>query len=238
MTAQATEIRKAAAQPVLMVTPLEGVETAAAALAEKLGLAVEVASTRTAALRLLTRRSYAAVILDQMLAEADPEGAELIWKGAGLAIPIPMSFALAGAERVEREVRSALARRRRETLVASAAAAAALDAEIKNAVTCLLLESQLALAEAPPQIAGRLQTLAGIAESLRRRLAAPAAGAATPAELRRSATDRVCAQDAAAPSTRLASPSRQRTAALQALPETSKKGRADRAPHSLPVTAS
>jgi hypothetical protein len=182
MTAQAMEIRKAA-QPVLMVTPLEGVETAAAALAEKLSLAVDVASTRTAALRLLTRRSYAAVILDQMLVEADPEGAELIWKGAGLAIPIPISFALAGATRVEREVRAALARRRRETLIASAAAAAALDAEIKNAVTCLLLESQLALAEAPPQIAGRLQTLAGIAENLRRRLAAPAAGAAVPAEL-------------------------------------------------------
>jgi hypothetical protein len=160
-----TENRKAAAQPVLIVTPLEGVETTAAALAEKLGLAVDVASTRAGALRLLSRRSYAAVIVDQMLAEADPEGAEVIWKGAGLAIPIPMSFAVAGAERVEREVRAALARRQKETQLATAAAAAALDGEIKNAVTGLLLESRLALAEAdvPPRLADRLRaTLAGV----------------------------------------------------------------------------
>jgi hypothetical protein len=173
MTAQATQNRKAEAQTVLMATPLEGVETTAAALAETLEVTVDVASTRSAALRLLGRRSYAVVILDQMLAEADPEGADLIWKGAGLAIPIPMSFGLAGAERLEREVRAALGRRRRETQLAAAAAAAALDVEIKNAVTGLLLESQLALAETgvPPQIEKRLQTLAGLAQRLRATLA-------------------------------------------------------------------
>jgi hypothetical protein len=173
MMSQAMENRNLSAAPLLMVTPLEGVENTAAALAEKLGFAVDVASTRATALRLLNRRSYTAVILDQMLAEADPEGAELIWKGAGLAIPIPMSFALAGAERVEREVRAALARRRRETQLATEAAAAALDGEIKNAVTGMLLESQLALAEndVPPRLAGRLRTLAGIAGRLRERLA-------------------------------------------------------------------
>ncbi|HTW46967.1 MAG TPA: hypothetical protein VMD92_03400 [Acidobacteriaceae bacterium] len=181
MTTQVTENRRAVAQPVLMVTPLDGVESTAAALAEKLDLVVDVASTRAAALRLLNRRSYAAVILDLMLAEADPEGAELIWKGAALAIPIPISFALAGAERVEREVRAALARRRKETQLATAAAAAALDGEIKNAVTGLLLESQLALAESdvPPRLAGRLQTLAGIADRLRERLAGGPAQATT-----------------------------------------------------------
>lgn len=173
MTAQAAENRTAAAQPVLMVTPLDGVESTAAALAEKLVLAIDVASTRAAALRLLNRRSYAAVILDQVLAESDPEGAELIWKSADLAIPIPMSFALAGADRVERELRTALARRQKETQLAAAAAAAALDREIKNAVTGLLLELQLALAETnlPPEIASRLRTLAAIASRLRERLA-------------------------------------------------------------------
>jgi hypothetical protein len=184
----ATENRKLAAEPpVLMVTPLEGVENTAAALAEKLGMAVDLASTRATALRLLNRRNYTAVILDQMLAEADPEGAELIWKSAGLAIPIPLSFALAGADRVEREVRAALARRRKETQLATAAAAAALDGELKNAVTGLLLESQLALAESDlsPRLADRLQTLAAIAVRLRERLTAspeqPPASAAVPA---------------------------------------------------------
>jgi CheY-like chemotaxis protein len=181
MTARGTENGVAAVLPVLMVTPLEGVESTAAALAENLGLAVDVASARAAALRLLNRRSYAVVIVDQMLAEADAEGADLIWKAAGLAIPVPMSFALSAADRVEREVRAALARRRKELQLAAAAAAAALDAEIKNAVTGMLLESQLALGEmaVPPQIASRLQTLAGIADNLRKKLAEAPVGAAT-----------------------------------------------------------
>jgi hypothetical protein len=193
MTAQATEIRKpGAALPVLMVTPLDGAEEMAAALAEKLGTAVDLASTRPAALRLLNRRSYAAVILDQMFAEADPEGAELIWKGAGLAVPIPVNFAVAGAGRVERETRAALARRHKETQLATAAATAALDAEIRNAVTGMLLESQLALSESavPPEVANRLQTLAGIAGRLRDKLAGAPAAATTLAGLpvRRSVT--------------------------------------------------
>jgi hypothetical protein len=186
MNPQATETRKSfAAEPLLIVTPLDGANETAAALAGKLVLAVDVASTRAAALRLLNRRSYAAVILDQMLTDADPEGAELIWKAAGLAIPIPISFALASAERVEREVRTALARRKKETLLATAAAAAALDGDIKNAVTGMLLESQLALAESglPPQIAIRLHTLAGIAERLRAQLAGTPAQTAALAEL-------------------------------------------------------
>lgn len=176
MTAQNRKAK--AMDPLLMVTPLEGVETTAAALAERLGLAVDVASTRAAALRLLNRRTYIAVVLDQMLADSDPEGAGLIWKNLGLAIPIQIGFAVAGAERVEREVRAALARRQRETQAATAAATAALDAEIKNAVTAMLLESQLALTrtEVPPEIAERLRTLAAIAGRLRERLAgAPAA---------------------------------------------------------------
>lgn len=157
----------------LIVTAIEGIETTASALAEHLRLSVEIASTRSAALRLLGRRSYAIVMMDQMLAEADPEGADLLWKNAGVAIPLQVSFALAGEARVEREVRAALARRARDQQLAQAAAAAALDVELKNAVTGFLLESQLALAEEgiPPRVEARLRTLEGLANSLRTQLA-------------------------------------------------------------------
>ncbi len=177
------------AQPgaVLLVTAMDEMETAAAALAERLGRTVEIASTRGAALRLLDRRNYAAVVLDQMLAESDAEGTDLIWKRAGLAVPVQMSFALAGSARLEREVRSALARRKREQQLASEAAAAAMDAELKDAVTGFLLESRLALREEniPPRIEGRLQTLAAMAEQLRDRLSAasPAPDSAAGARL-------------------------------------------------------
>lgn len=157
---------------VLLVTAMDEMERAGAALAEKLGMTVEITSTRAGALRLLERRNYAAVVLDQLLAESDSEGADLIWKRAGLAVPVQMSFALAGSARLEREVRGALARRKREQQLASEAAAAAMDADLKDAVTGLLLESRLALAEEniPPHIEGRLQTLASMAEQLRDRL--------------------------------------------------------------------
>ena len=164
----ATEPKAAA----LMVTGLEGTETIAAELAGRMGITVEMAATRAAALRLLERRSYAVVILDQQIVDADPEGVDLVWARAGLAIPLQVSFGLTGSARVEREVRAALARRQHETLLATAAASAGLDAEIKNAVTGFLLESQLALAEdgIPPRVEIRLRTLERIAARLRERL--------------------------------------------------------------------
>lgn len=157
----------------------------AAALAQKLGLAVEVAATRPAALRLLERRSYALVVMDQILAEADPEGAELVWRHTGLAIPLQVNFALAGSLRLEREMRTALARRQREQQRATVAAAAAMDAALKNAVTGILLESRLALEEKglPPNIASRLQTVAGIADQLRERLGPKVLADTTPVSL-------------------------------------------------------
>jgi hypothetical protein len=147
-------------------------EATAAELAARLGIAVELVSTRAAALRLLDRRTYEVVIFDQMLADADPESAELVWQRTGLAMPIQISFALAGTLRLEREIRSALGRRLREQQLAVAAAAATMDMDVKNAITGLLLESQLALAEEgiPPAVASRLRTVLGIADRLRNRL--------------------------------------------------------------------
>jgi hypothetical protein len=169
----------------LIITAADGVEEIAAALAQKLGLTVELAATRAGALRLLERRSYALVVLDQILAEADPQGAELVWRRTGLAIPLQVNFALAGIVRLEREMRSALARRQREQQMAGVAAAAAVDTALKNAVTGILLESRLALEEAglPTGVETRLRTLAGIANQLRERLGTKVLSDTTPVPL-------------------------------------------------------
>jgi hypothetical protein len=172
---QSAERKNAAAPPQpasLIVTAMEGIETASAALATQLKMTVEIAGTRAAALRLLNRRVYAIVVLDQLLADTDPEGAEMIWKNVGTAVPLQINFALAGGTRLEREVRSALIRRERERQIAMAAAAAAVDTELKNGITGFLLEARLALAEEdiPPRIASRLRTLEEMAGRLRERL--------------------------------------------------------------------
>ena len=175
MSASAKLTGNAAGPPygaALIVTAIEGIETRAAELASRLSLTVEVASSRATALRLLARRSYAIVVLDQILADSDPEGADLLWKNAGIAVPLQINFAIAGSARLEREVRGALLLREREQELASTAAAAAIDAELKNAITGFLLESRLALAEKdiPPAIEKRLRTLADMATHLRTRL--------------------------------------------------------------------
>jgi hypothetical protein len=162
---------------VLMITALLGAENCVTAIERDLGLGVELVPTRKAALTALRRREYSIVIFDDCLAEADPAGADLVWKHAGLAIPLQVNFALASTSRVMREVRSALGRRAQEQALALRAAAGALEGELKATVTGLLLQSQLALADPalPPHVAAKLKVVADLAGTLRRQLQRPGA---------------------------------------------------------------
>jgi signal transduction histidine kinase len=109
------------------------------------------------------------------MAECDPSAAETVWDRAGLAIPLQINFAIAGAARLIREIRAALHRREREQMLARRAAAAAIESELKTTVAGLLLHSQLALSgsEASSPIAERLRMVADLAGSLRQQLSAP-----------------------------------------------------------------
>ena len=158
----------------LMITAAEGLEACIEELRGTLKLDVEVVATRRAAMQALTRREFAAVVLDQALAESDPEGADLVWKQSGLAVPVQVNFALSSPARVVREVKAALQRREQEMALSLRAAAAAVDGEVKNAVTAMLLESQLALqaSDLTPAAREKLGTVAQLAETLRRKLEA------------------------------------------------------------------
>ena len=159
---------------ILMVTGIEGARNCAEVVAAQLGRKVEVAEGRKMALAALRRGEYAAVIVDDTLAECDPAAAECIWERAGLAIPIQINFALAGAARIAREVRAALNRREREQALARRAAAAAIETELKATVAGLLLQSQLALAaDLSTPAADRVRIVANLASTLREQLNAP-----------------------------------------------------------------
>ena len=161
---------------ILLVTGIEGARNCAAVVGEQLGMEVEAAEGRKAALAALRRREFLAVVVDETLAECDPAAADRICEHAGLAIPLQINFAISGAARLVREIRSALHRREREQAVARRAAAAAMEAELKSTVAGLLLHSQLALSgsEVPAPVADRLRVVADLASSLRRQLSAPA----------------------------------------------------------------
>jgi hypothetical protein len=96
----------------------------------------------------------------------------LLWKNAGLAIPLQINFAISGTNRLIREVRAALQRREHEQALAMRAATSAIENELRDTVTGLLLHSQLALAEpilsAP--LTAKLQIVAELAANLRTRL--------------------------------------------------------------------
>ena len=166
-------------QRILVVSALAGAEDCANVLASQLGLgvAVEVVTSRKAALAALRRREYAAMIVDDCLAEADPAAADLMWKNSGLAVPLQINFAISSGSRLARDVRAALARREQEHTLALRSAASALEGELKSTVTGLLLQSQLALAEPalPPQLTDKLKLMAELANSLGRTLNRPQA---------------------------------------------------------------
>ena len=162
---------------ILMVTGMEGARNCADVIAKNLGIEIEVAEGRKTALALLRHREYAAVVVDETIAECDPAAAEAIWECAGLAIPLQVNFAVSGAARLIRDIRAALHRREREKMLARKAAAAAIESGLKSTVAGLLLQSQLALSgsEASSPVAERLRVVADLAGNLRRQLAAPAA---------------------------------------------------------------
>ncbi len=168
-------LRPGLPQAILMITAIAGAESCAASLAGTLGLPVEIASSRKLGLAALRRHDYATVIVDESIIEADPAGADLLWKHSGLAVPLQINFALLGCARLGREVKAALARREQEQSLAMRAATSSLENDLKSTVTGLLLHSELALSEpsVPPQLASKLKLMVELAGSLRRRLERP-----------------------------------------------------------------
>jgi signal transduction histidine kinase len=162
---------------VLVVSALSGAETCAAAIMQQMGLDVEVVPGRREAVETLRAKNYAAVIVEDSLAEGDPRGAEVLWKMAGLAIPMQVNFALTGSARLVRDLRAALARREQEQGAAQRAALRAVEAELRNSISGLLLHTQLALRESgpSPQLEQRLRLMAELAGNLKQRLDVPQA---------------------------------------------------------------
>jgi CheY-like chemotaxis protein len=159
-------------QTVLLVTSIAGAENCASTIGRQLGLAVDLAQNRRTALSALRRREYSVLVLDEAMSEADPAGTDVLWQQAGLAIPVQVNLAISGCNRVLREVRAALQRREREMSLAMRAATQLMEGEMNTAITGLLLQTQLVLAEPslPPNVTAKLQQVAELAGVLRDQL--------------------------------------------------------------------
>jgi hypothetical protein len=165
-------VQSPAQHSVLIVSPIAEAAEVAACLSNTLGCTVKVAVSHRASVTELGHRDYSVVVVDDCMAEANPAATELLWQSLGMAVPVQINFAFHGSGRLAREVRAALGRREQQQVQALRAAASLLENELKTTVTGLLLQSQLALAEPQltPKLAGKLELVAELAGTLRRRL--------------------------------------------------------------------
>ena len=163
---------EAMSRDILLITEMAGAEGYAVALGQMLGCVVELAGSRKAALLAVRRQEFGAVLVEDTLAEGDPDWADQLWAAAGLAIPLRINFAISGTARLAREVRNALARRDSERAIARRVAMAELENELKGSLTGLLLQSELALREAAGfvRLEPKLRNVVELAGELQQRL--------------------------------------------------------------------
>jgi hypothetical protein len=157
---------------ILLVTPSDRANQCAAALEENTGEKVAVAENLRQASILLRSESYLAVVLDQHILETEPDEIESAMQHLGTAIPIQVNLAISGLDRLVREVRAALERRKHEEAAARKAAAGALHSELNSTVTALLLQCELAMQapNLPPTAAEKLRSAHHLVQKLRAQL--------------------------------------------------------------------
>ena|ERR1700688_1071596 len=176
-----------AAVMILMIWNSDRAKECARSIEDAMQEAVQVAFSLHQGMERLRSGEYSAVVIDQWITEAEPEPTNVVFDHLGMAVPVFVNFGISGEDRILRELRAALTRRRLETVLARHSARQALRDELKDDVTVLLLSCGLALKEAElsDSVRPRLQKIEELAKHIREKLAisheenGAAAGAST-----------------------------------------------------------
>lgn len=157
---------------ILLIAASARAQECAVAIERALNEQTEVCPKLLLAARNLRSTEYSAVVIDENLLEADPAATDVVLKEAHAAIPVFVNFAICGVDRVVRDVRSALQRRQDERARAVREVEAHLRGELTEALTGILLSSQLALEvpSLPSVVQARLRSVYQLAMSMRQRL--------------------------------------------------------------------
>lgn len=120
----------------------------------------------------LREQTYSAAVIDQFLLETEPEESDQMIEHLGAAFPVYINFAITGMERLVREVRSALHRRKREETAARRAIADQLNSELRETLTVMLLSCELAMSvpDVPDPAAEKIRAIDNLAREIRLRL--------------------------------------------------------------------
>jgi CheY-like chemotaxis protein len=157
---------------ILLVTSSNRRIECGAALEKVIGESVEVCETVRKAASMLRNNEYSAVIMDDPMVEADGDALESMLNNMGLAVPVYVNLAISNADRITRELRLALRRNRESRMIAVRAAESQLRSEIRDAITGILLSTELAMRtpEIPADAIEKLTSVCQLASNVRNRL--------------------------------------------------------------------
>jgi hypothetical protein len=157
---------------ILLITPSARGQECADALNAATGRETHWAQNLQEACIHLREQTYSAAIIDQFLLETEPEESDQMLEHLGTAFPVYINFAVTGMERLVREVRSALHRRKREESAARRSIEARMRSEMCETLTAMLLSCELAMSvpDVPNPAAEKIRAIDNLARELRLRL--------------------------------------------------------------------
>lgn len=159
---------------ILLITPSARGQECAATLKESTGLETHWAENLQQAVGHLREQAYSAVVVDQFLLENEPAESDQVLEHLGTAFPVYLNFAVSAMERLVREVRSALHRRKREETQARRSVEQQFRSEMCESLTAMLLSCELAMAvpNVPSPAAEKILAVDNLAREMRLRLGA------------------------------------------------------------------
>jgi len=159
---------------ILLITPSARGQECAVTLKDATGDETHWAQNLQQAGLRLREQSYSAVVIDQFLVENEPGESDQVLEHLGTACPIYVNFAVSGMQRLLREVRSALHRRKREEAQARRSVEQQIRSEMFESLTAMLLSCDLAMAVpgVPPPAAEKIRIIDNLARDMRLRLGA------------------------------------------------------------------
>jgi hypothetical protein len=157
---------------ILLITPQSRGLECANALFAATSQETHLAHTLHEAATRLREQAYMAVVFDQFLFETEPEESDHVIEHLGTAFPVYINFAVTGMDRLVREVRSALHRRKREEAAARRAVADQMNSELRETLTVMLLSCELAMSmpDVPGPAVEKIRAIDNLARELRLRL--------------------------------------------------------------------
>ena len=157
---------------ILLITPSARGQECLVAVQAATGEEAHWARNLQEATTRLREENYSAAVIDQFLLETEPEEGEQTMEHLGTAFPVHINFAVTGMDRLVREVRSALHRRKREESLARRAVAEQIRCEMRETLTALLLSCELAMLvpDVPDPAVEKIRSIDHLARELRLRL--------------------------------------------------------------------